>query len=129
MTAEISVRFRREAVIEQTQTLIGAPPNSTPSTSPLVRDGFGSFPAVPARRRRGRSTSISGPTPKPTLTKGEVEGVELGGAPISVCVCSMTASRRIRTFLPLPGAGGSTPKPNLTAGVCAKDNLLLGSDL
>ena len=23
---------------------------------------------------------------KPTLTKGEVEGVELGGAPISVCV-------------------------------------------
>ena len=36
--------------------------------------------------------------PKPTLTKGEVEGVELGGAPISVCVCSMTASRRFRTF-------------------------------
>ena len=33
---------RREAVIEQTQTLIGAPPNSTPSTSPLVRVGFGS---------------------------------------------------------------------------------------
>ena len=32
--------------------------------------------------------------PQPTLTKGEVEGVELGGAPISVCVCSMTASRR-----------------------------------
>jgi hypothetical protein len=36
--------------------------------------------------------------PKPTLTKGEVEGVELGGAPISVCVCSMTASRRFRPF-------------------------------
>src|SRR5712671_416550 len=27
---------RREAVIEQTQMLIGAPSNSTPSTSPLV---------------------------------------------------------------------------------------------
>ena len=36
--------------------------------------------------------------PKPTLTKGEVEGVELGGAPISVCVCSMTASRGNRSF-------------------------------
>ena len=34
--------FRREAVIEQTQTLIGAPPSSTPSTSPLARVGFGS---------------------------------------------------------------------------------------
>jgi len=34
--------LRREAVIEQTQTLIGAQPNSTPSTSPLVRVGFGS---------------------------------------------------------------------------------------
>jgi hypothetical protein len=56
-------RFRREAVIEQTQTLIGAPPNSTRSTSPLVRVGFGSFPAVPACQRRGRSTSISGPNP------------------------------------------------------------------
>jgi hypothetical protein len=40
--AMAAVRFRREAVIEQTQTLIGAPPNSTPSTSPLVRVGFGS---------------------------------------------------------------------------------------
>jgi hypothetical protein len=39
-------RLRREAVIEQTQTLIGAPPNSTPSTSPLVRVGFGSPAAV-----------------------------------------------------------------------------------
>src|SRR6202030_2548655 len=36
--------------------------------------------------------------PKPTLTKGEVEGVELGGAPISVCVCSMTSSRRFQPF-------------------------------
>jgi hypothetical protein len=39
-------RYRREAVIGQTQTLIGAPPNSTPSTSPLVRVGFGSKTAV-----------------------------------------------------------------------------------
>ena len=53
-------RFRREAVIEQTQTLIGAPPNSTPLTSPLVRVGLGSSPAVPACQRRGRSTSRSG---------------------------------------------------------------------
>jgi hypothetical protein len=39
---------RREAVIEQIQTLIGAPPNSTPSTSPLVRVGFGSRATVVA---------------------------------------------------------------------------------
>src|SRR5580693_2035150 len=44
-----NVRNRREAVIEQTQTLIGAPPNSTPSTSPLVRVGFGSRAPVVAR--------------------------------------------------------------------------------
>ena len=42
--------LRREAVIEQTQTLIGAPPNSTPSTSPLVRVGFGEGFRMPARR-------------------------------------------------------------------------------
>src|SRR6266403_3608362 len=41
-------RLRREAVIEQTQTLIGAPPNSTPSTSPLVRVGLGSTMRRPA---------------------------------------------------------------------------------
>jgi hypothetical protein len=39
-------RNRREAVIEQTQMLIGAPSNSTPSTSPLVSLGFGSPAAV-----------------------------------------------------------------------------------
>src|SRR5580693_10490514 len=49
MTAEISDRFRREAVIEQTQTLIGAPPNSTPSTSPLVRVGYSARAPVVAR--------------------------------------------------------------------------------
>jgi hypothetical protein len=32
--------------LEQIQTLIGAPPNSTPPTSPLVRVGFGSRAAV-----------------------------------------------------------------------------------
>src|SRR5580704_2397387 len=37
---------RRDAVIEQTQMLIGAPSNSTPSTSPLVSLGFGSPAAV-----------------------------------------------------------------------------------
>jgi hypothetical protein len=30
----------------------------------LPRVRFGSFPAVPARQRRGRSTSISGPPPR-----------------------------------------------------------------
>jgi hypothetical protein len=47
--------------------------------------------------------------PKPTLTKGEVEGVELGGAPISVCVCSMTASRRKPTFLRKSGLNPAEP--------------------
>jgi hypothetical protein len=36
----------------------------------------------------------------------------------------MGEMRRIRTFLRLPGAGGSTPKPNFAAGFCAKENLL-----
>ena len=43
--------------------------------------------------------------PKPTLTKGEVEGVELDGAPISVCVCSMTASGHEERFRPASLSG------------------------
>jgi hypothetical protein len=59
---------------------------------------------LPRRWRAG----TAGSDPKPTLTKGEVEGVELGGAPISVCVCSMTASRR---FLPFAGRAEPTGSP------------------
>jgi hypothetical protein len=34
--------------------------------SRTAEDSFGSFPAVPAGQRRGRSTSISGPPPRVT---------------------------------------------------------------
>ena len=54
--------LRREAVIEQTQTLIGAPPNSTPSTSPLVRVGFGSIALVGGCCMRVRSRPMIRPS-------------------------------------------------------------------
>jgi hypothetical protein len=40
------------------------PNRKAPRTAPHV--GLGSFPAVPAGQRRGRSTSISGPPPRVT---------------------------------------------------------------
>jgi hypothetical protein len=46
--------------------------------SPRWNVGYGSFPAVPARQRRGRSTSISGPRPRgPERTELAIRGHEI----------------------------------------------------